>query len=201
MRQVLLGSQNRHKVTELASILKPALEQLRYKLVSAADVSVTQNLNPAETGQTFQEIVTQKALAFGEVFSGPVLADDSGLEVTALGGKPGIHSKRYAAGTDQDRVSKLLAQLENASDRSARFVTWLGWLDPESKQVHLFEGYVRGTISSKPAGINGFGYDPVFVPDGYSQSFAELTAQQKNKLSHRARAARQLADWLVASAA
>jgi XTP/dITP diphosphohydrolase len=119
-----------------------------------------------------------------------VIADDSGLEVLALDGAPGVYSARYAGegGNDGRNVVKLLGELRDVSDRRARFVCVIALATPEHGLVGTAEGEVRGTIAQAPKGNGGFGYDPVFVPDGYTQTFAELPADVKNSLSHRGNA-------------
>jgi XTP/dITP diphosphohydrolase len=124
-------------------------------------------------------------------------ADDTGLEVSALGGAPGVHTARYAENTDHDseaNMNKLLKELEGKNDRSAQFRTVIALL--LNGEQHLFEGIVKGDILTEKRGSEGFGYDPVFSPEQYSESFAELGAEVKNKISHRARAVAKLVEYL-----
>jgi XTP/dITP diphosphohydrolase len=149
--------------------------------------------SPEETGETFEANAIIKALAASERFPGRVLADDSGLEVDALEGAPGVRSARYAGehATDADNRARLLRELERAGvrgrQRTARFRCVLA-LAKHGKVLGTFEGAVEGVIIPVERGTGGFGYDPLFVPDGYCQSFAELPAEIKNRESHRARA-------------
>jgi XTP/dITP diphosphohydrolase len=160
---------------------------------------------PEETGETFAANARLKAEAvfrqLGETTA--VLADDSGLEVTALGGKPGIYSARFAGerATDAQNVAKLLAELEGAADRSARFACALCLAVPECSApaaCHLVEveGVTRGSITLAPLGLDGFGYDPVFQPDGWTLTLAEASPADKDAVSHRGAAARALLDCI-----
>ena len=139
----------------------------------------------------------QKAEYVKQHYGLDCFADDTGLEVDALNGAPGIHSARYAEGTDHDsnaNMEKLLKELGNNNNRKARFRTVIALL--LNGETHLFEGIVNGKIIYEKHGTEGFGYDPIFVPDGYEQSFAELGMEIKNQISHRARAVKKLADFL-----
>jgi XTP/dITP diphosphohydrolase len=158
---------------------------------------------PEETGKTFYENARLKAAAIRAQFleqggEAPwVMADDSGIEIAALGGAPGIYSSRYAGedATDRDNVAKLLAELENKSDRSARFVCELVCLDPEGRELRG-TGLFAGTIAQAPRGEWGFGYDPVFLPEGFELTVSQISAEEKNCISHRARAVRELLSHL-----
>ena len=125
-----------------------------------------------------------------------VFADDTGLEVTALGGAPGVFSARYAGAqkSDIDNIALLLKNMETQQDRSAHFKTVIALCMGD--EVHTFEGIAKGHITKEPVGTNGFGYDPIFVPEGYSQTFAELSAAEKNRISHRAKAFGKLIEAL-----
>ena len=148
-----------------------------------------------ETGATFLENATIKATALADYFNLPALADDSGLEVAVLGGRPGIYSARYAGpnAVDADNISKLLKELETFPqvDRRARFVTAVVLVWPDRRSLSAL-GACSGSIISVPRGTGGFGYDPVFLPDGYEKTMAELTPGEKNRISHRGRALRAL---------
>ena len=139
-----------------------------------------------------------KAAAASCALPGLIVADDSGLEVHYLGGAPGVYSARYAGenATDEENVAKLLAALRNTPEREAQFRCVLA-LAEAGNTIAIFEGIVHGRIALSQAGSGGFGYDPVFVPDGYDRTFAELGPEVKNALSHRARAAAQLRDYLL----
>ena len=144
-----------------------------------------------ETGRTYTENAMLKAHAWAKESGLPCLADDSGLEVDALGGAPGLFSARVVHGGDTDKVSWLLSQLEGAANRRARFAASLALCVPEEYTL-ITEGYCYGTITDSPRGNNGFGYDPVFMPDGYTLTFAELDARIKNSISHRTNAFRKI---------
>ncbi|MBQ7154948.1 MAG: RdgB/HAM1 family non-canonical purine NTP pyrophosphatase [Synergistaceae bacterium] len=144
-----------------------------------------------ETGKTYRENAMLKACAWAEKSGLPCLADDSGLEVDALDGAPGLYSARVIAGKDNDKVSWLLGQLDGNSNRRARFAASLALCVP-GEYTLITEGYCCGNIAHTPAGNNGFGYDPVFVPDGYALTFAELDSHIKNAISHRTNAFRKI---------
>ncbi len=162
---------------------------------------------PEETGHSFYENARLKAMAVREqfiarasAFDGKVpwvMADDSGIEVTALAGAPGIYSSRYAGenATDVDNVNKLLKALAGKEDRHARFVCEIVAISPGGEQLHA-TGALEGSIAAEPRGGFGFGYDPVFVPEGYSLTVSQLSADEKNRISHRARAALDLLEQL-----
>ena len=144
-----------------------------------------------ETGKSYAENAMLKARAWAEKSGLPCLADDSGLEVNALDGAPGLYSARVIPGKDTDKVSWLLSQLQEVTDRRARFAAALA-LCVHEEYTLITEGYCYGTITDSPRGKNGFGYDPVFVPDGYSLTFAELDSSVKNSISHRTNAFRKI---------
>lgn len=144
-----------------------------------------------ETGRTYRENAMLKACAWAEKSGLPCLADDSGLEVEALDGAPGLFSARIVPGKDEDKVSWLLSQLKGTSNRKARFAAALALCVP-GEYTLITEGYSPGHIARSPSGANGFGYDPVFVPENYSQTFAELDSHTKNSISHRANAFRKI---------
>jgi XTP/dITP diphosphohydrolase len=174
---VLLGlvTGNQDKLTEIAAMLPEGFEVQRLDL---GEVD--------ETGATFEENAEIKALA-GLVLSGVALGEDSGLEVEALGGAPGVYSKRYAE-TDVARVQRLLAQLRGVDDRRARFVTVIA-MAQRGGTTQFFRGEVEGNMALEPRGTHGFGYDPIFVPDeGDGRTFAEMTQEEKGSISHRGRA-------------
>ncbi|MUV39404.1 XTP/dITP diphosphatase [Lentibacillus sp. JNUCC-1] len=152
-----------------------------------------------ETGSTFKANAAIKAEQIAKVLNQTVIADDSGLVVDALDGKPGIFSARYAGGhgNDQKNVEKVLNELQNVpeKERTARFVCVLALALPGEETVFR-TGYCEGKIVFAPRGNHGFGYDPIFLPDGYTKTMAELTSQEKNRISHRKHAFEQLTDWL-----
>jgi XTP/dITP diphosphohydrolase len=189
MRQLLLATHNAHKTREFAEILGPDF--------AVGDLS-TESGAPSveETGSTFAENAILKAIAISKWSSGLVVADDSGLEVDALKGAPGVYSARYAGSgaTDKENIARLLSELRRCSKHSAitaRFHCVLA-LARGGELLETFDGVVEGTIVDPPRGDWGFGYDPVFQPIGLTQTFAELPAEEKNCMSHRARAIRKL---------
>jgi XTP/dITP diphosphohydrolase len=195
MRTLILATRNRHKTAELAAILGPEW--------IVEDLTVRPELpEPEEDGKTFEANAIIKALAASRALPGLVLADDSGLEVDALHGAPGIRSARYAGekATDQqnrDRLLTELARVNHAAEEpaTARFHCAIAVADA-GVILSTFGGSVEGRIVLAETGTGGFGYDPLFIPDGYTQTFAELDAATKNRLSHRARAMEQAIAWL-----
>ena len=197
MVRLLLATRNAHKTREFAEILGKDFEVR--DLSSIRDVPEIK-----ETGGSFEENAILKALAVSQLRSasgGLVVADDSGLDVDALNGAPGIYSARYAGenASDQANVDKLLRELARqnapAPKRTARFRCVIA-LAREGKLLGTFEGTVDGVIVDLARGRNGFGYDPIFVPNGFDKTFAELPAEIKNKISHRARAIASLREAL-----
>ena len=180
MAYIVAATGNRHKLEEYARLM----EGQNVELKSLNDYP--NYTEPEENGSSFEENASIKALAACKYCDVPAFADDSGLEVAALGGRPGIHSSRYAA-TDAERIAKLLDELKDVEDRSARFVCVIA-IAVNGEVIETFEGEVRGKILDAPRGENGFGYDPVFQPEGFDKSFAELSQEEKNRISHRARA-------------
>jgi XTP/dITP diphosphohydrolase len=194
--RLILATRNAHKAREFAAMLGGgyAISDL---------TSVAAELPPVEeSGSTFEENARLKALAASRALPGLVLADDSGLVVTALRGEPGIRSARYAGecASDGDNTTKVLAALRaigaEGPARAARFVCAIV-LAERGEVLGVFTGAVKGRIAPTPRGGSGFGYDPVFVPDGANRTFAELGEEEKNKVSHRARAIAQLRDYLA----
>lgn len=188
MRNIVMATLNQGKVAELQALLGDVV-----RLQSAAQFGV--DALPEETGLTYQENARLKAEFVALKTGLPAIADDSGLEVQALPGEVGVRSARFVPGSDADRVAEVLRRLQDHTDRSARFVAVLAFAEPGT-ETQYFRGEVEGVIAQHPSGIGGFGYDPVFVPNGSTQSFAELTQEEKNAISHRARAARALKEWL-----
>jgi XTP/dITP diphosphohydrolase len=184
--ELLIATTNKGKVVELRSLLSSLSLPLRSlaEFPEVADVP--------ETGATFAANAILKARGYATQTQLWTLADDSGLEVDALGGAPGVYSARYGGEglSDADRVKRLLESLSQSgdADRRARFVCVIAIADPLGEIVNLSTGICEGTIAYAPRGANGFGYDPVFVPEGYEQSFGELTTAIKEIISHRARA-------------
>ncbi len=187
--KLLFATNNAHKLAEVQAVLGP-----EYELVTPRDCGVTEEI--PETQPTLEGNALQKARYLRERTGLDCFADDTGLEVAALDGAPGVRSARYATdGHDFAANNRLLlANLRGAADRRARFRTVVALL--RSGEEHLFEGIVEGRIIECERGCEGFGYDPLFVPDGFDRTFAEMSADEKNAVSHRARAVRRLADYL-----
>ena len=189
-----MGTTNEHKLTELREILGG----LPLTLVTPADVGL--DIDPEETGSTFAENAQLKAAAFAQASGLPALADDSGLEVDALGGEPGVHSKRYAgpSATDQDRIALVLSKLQRVpdADRTARFRCVMALATPEDL-VGLADGTCEGRIAHAPRGSRGFGYDPIFFVPALGRTIAELPATEKHAISHRGRAGRAARDLIA----
>lgn len=195
--KIVFATNNAHKLSEIKSILGSSIE-----IVSLSDIGCTVDI--PETGKTLEENAHIKAAYVFEHYRLSCFADDTGLEVEALHGAPGVYSARYAGGAGHDseaNMRKLLGELAGEPHRNARFRTVISLLQvdenhPQKPIEHQFEGIVTGHIATEKHGQEGFGYDPIFIPDGYNQSFAELGETIKNKISHRARAVEQLALFL-----
>jgi XTP/dITP diphosphohydrolase len=190
MIRLVLATNNPHKVKEIRKILPESFELLDLK-----QAGVTEEL--PETSGTIEGNAIQKALRVWELTGMQCVADDSGLEVEVLGGKPGVDSAHFAGlpRNDARNVIFLLDQLEGVQNRRAGFRTVLAYV--QNGEVFTFEGTVQGVISNAQRGTGGFGYDPVFVPEGYEKSFAELPAEVKNSISHRANALKLFHDFIV----
>jgi XTP/dITP diphosphohydrolase len=181
MKSLYLATQNAHKVEELSALLGD-----RFQIRSISDLHISEEI--PETGQTLAENSMQKARYVAERFGVTCLADDSGLEVRALNGAPGVFSARYAGEPKNDQANcvKLLGEMRDKKDRQARFVTVLTF--HEDGQFVQFEGEIIGEITQEARGQQGFGYDPLFVPLNADKTFAEMSLSEKNKIAHRARA-------------
>ena len=188
MAYIVVATANQHKVEEYRQLLADQKVELR----SLADYPAYPGVE--ENGSSFAENASIKALSACKYCDVPAFADDSGLEVMALDGRPGIHSSRYAA-SDPERIAKLLDELKDVTDRRARFVCVIA-IAANGEVIETFEGEVRGRIIDEPRGTNGFGYDPIFVPDGMDKTFAELTQKEKNQISHRANAYRKALEFV-----
>jgi len=192
---LLVATRNAHKTEEIQGILGPQF--------NVTDLAAHPEIpHIAESGTTFQENALLKAVAVSKRMPGFVIADDSGLEVEALGGAPGIHAARYAGmnATDQEKTDKLLEELTRVgatkNARRARFRCVLA-LACKGNVLGAFEGIIEGQIVDRPHGSHGFGYDPIFMPEGFQQTFGELAPAEKNQLSHRARALERLRTFLI----
>jgi XTP/dITP diphosphohydrolase len=190
-KPLLVSTRNAHKVAEIREILGVGFEVLDLSTISGVG-------EVEETGMTFEENATLKALAVSGHFEGWVIADDSGLEVDALGGAPGVWSARFSGdgATDASNRAMLLEKLEGVrgKERSARFRCVIV-LARAGRKLAAFSGSVEGVIINQEKGAGGFGYDPLFVPEGHCETFAQLVADVKNALSHRARALAGLLAW------
>lgn len=188
--KVVLATTNRHKLDELQLMLSGSPVEL---------VMPPHAIEVDETGETFRENAQLKARTYARLLGEPALADDSGLSVEALGGRPGVHSARYAGpnATDADRINKLLSELQGVPDaeRTASFHCALVLAWPGDGEL-MVEGLVQGRILHEPRGEHGFGYDPIFYVPALGKTFAELTTEEKNKHSHRAKAAELLVEAL-----
>ncbi len=192
MMTLVFATNNPHKLAEAREILGNTV-----KLTSLEETGFSGEL--PETHETLEENSEEKAWAAWQVLHRPCIAEDTGLEVDALAGRPGVYSARYAGPgkTPGDNVKLLLRQMETIENRKARFRTVITLV--VNGKIHKFEGKVEGRISHQPAGIGGFGYDPVFIPEGYRETFAELPGAVKSRISHRSRALQKLCRFLVES--
>ena len=209
--KIVFATNNQHKLSEIHSILGDSIEVLSLNDIGC-DVDIP------ETGTTLEENALQKAQYVYDHYHIDCFADDTGLEVDALNGAPGVYSARYAsmasdsgqtcpASHDSEaNMTRLLKELGNNNNRKARFRTVIALIHKKDvcpcgctsiKEIHKFEGIIEGEIIRERRGGEGFGYDPIFQPDGYDQTFAELGMDIKNHISHRARATQKLADYLL----
>ncbi|MBR5819779.1 MAG: non-canonical purine NTP diphosphatase [Alistipes sp.] len=187
--KIIFATNNAHKLSEVQAVLGEGFE-----LVTPRMCGVQEDI--PETADTLEGNASQKSHYLYEKTGLDCFADDTGLEVEALGGEPGVHSARYATdGHDFAANNRLLLKnMEGKENRRARFRTVISLI--EGGEEHLFEGIVEGRIIDHESGSEGFGYDPLFVPDGFDRTFAEMTADEKNEISHRGRAVRKLVAYL-----
>jgi len=192
--EIIFASANKNKIAEVAAMFPPNV-----KLLGLSDIGITEDI--PEPGTTIQEnsflksqYVAQRLKELNRQL--PVFADDSGLEVEALNKAPGVYSARYAGTPKNDAANnaKLLKELKNHTNRRARFVTIITYIG--NGKVNYFEGEIKGTIAYEPRGTGGFGYDPLFIPQGYRSTFSELSVDTKNTISHRALAVKKLVDFI-----
>ena len=211
--KIVFATNNKHKLDEIRSILGDSIEVLSLKDIGC-------NVDIPETGKTLEENALQKAQYVYDNYHIDCFADDTGLEVEVLDGAPGVYSARYAALPDNPvksegatsshdsdaNMTRLLYELNGKDNRKARFRTVIALIQKKDvcpcgctsiKEIHKFEGIVEGEIIQERRGGEGFGYDPIFQPEGYNQTFAELGMEIKNHISHRARATQKLADYLL----
>ncbi len=190
IKTLVLASHNKGKLKEFDTLLKSLVGEVK----SAAELGL---IEPEEIGTTFLENATMKAVTAMKACGLPCLSDDSGLSVNALNGDPGVYSADWA-GPDKDfkkAMGMIHERLANAADRSAYFTSVLVLAYPDGRIEH-FEGSVNGQIAWPPRGVEGFGYDPIFVPEKYDKSFGEMSADEKHKISHRARAVEKFITYL-----
>ena len=189
--KVIAATHNKGKIREFNEILG----KLGFEVLPPNEVGI--DIDPEENGSSFAENALIKARAVANLCDYPVIADDSGLCVDALGGAPGIFSARYAGedASDSDRIKKLLHELDGVSNRRAKFVSAIAFIMPDGEEL-VTHGEVLGNITLAPDGDSGFGYDPIFQPEGFDLSFAEMPMDEKNKISHRGRAIQQLIAFL-----
>jgi XTP/dITP diphosphohydrolase len=189
LKQIVFASHNKNKALEIAELLPKNLT-----LVTLADLQFFDEIN--ETGSTLPENALIKARFVSNKFNLNCFADDSGLEIEALNGEPGVFSARYAGieKNDESNMNKVLSHLQFETNRNARFVTVIALL--KDGVEYLFEGEIKGKITREKKGTNGFGYDPIFIPDGYEKTFAEFTKEEKNLISHRSIAVKKLLRFL-----
>lgn len=187
--KLVLASNNKHKLEEMRGILGNDIE-----ILSLADINCHDEI--PEEQDTIEGNALQKARYIHDKYGLNCFADDTGLEVECLNGEPGVYSARYAGEhpTFDDNIAKLLVNMKGHENRKARFRTAIALILNDKE--HIFEGEVKGRIIEEYRGHNGFGYDPIFLPDGYSETFAELPAEIKNKISHRGNAAKKMAAFL-----
>lgn len=190
MRKLVFATNNAHKLEEIRAILGDKVEVLSLKDIQC-DVDIP------ETADTLEGNAVLKAEYIYRHYGLDCFADDTGLEVEVLNGAPGVYSARYAGGEGHDseaNMRKLLAEIEGKTNRKAQFRTAICLI--EGGAEHLFEGMVKGEIIEEKRGASGFGYDPVFMPEGYIETFAEMGSEEKNRISHRARAVQALCAYL-----
>jgi len=189
-RKLLIATRSKGKFPEIVSLL----EGMPFEFLNLNDVpEIPKGYEVEEPAETFEGNAIIKAMALGKKSGLLTLAEDAGLEVDALSGQPGVYSARYAPGTDKDRYMKLLSELKNVpeKERTARFKAVIAIYDPENDRVRTCEGTYEGVIASEPKGTNGFGYDPVFYNVELGKTYAEMTLEEKNSVSHRGAALRK----------
>jgi len=189
MKKLVFATNNAHKLAEVRAILEPG-----FSIISLSDLDCEDDI--PETGETLEKNALLKANYIHTKFGLNCFADDTGLEVESLGGEPGVFSARYAGNdhNSHNNMCKVLTLLGNSQNRKACFRTVIALIQGE--ETKFFEGRIDGTIAIQPRGESGFGYDPIFVPDGYVVSFAQLSAEEKNQISHRALAVKKLVAYL-----
>jgi len=187
--QLVFASNNQNKIKEIQQLVPSTIQ-----ILSLEDIGCTVDI--PETADTIEGNAKLKANYVTEHYGYPCFADDSGLEIDILNGEPGVYSARYAGShrNDQDNMDLVLTKLKNENNRKANFKTVIA-LNINGRQ-HLFTGIIKGQIINEKKGTNGFGYDPIFVAEGYIETFAELSMEEKSAVSHRAKAVKQLIEFL-----
>jgi len=188
--KLVFATNNKNKIKEIKNLIGNSIE-----LLSLADIGCTVEL--PETSETLQGNALQKAQFVYDNFGFNCFADDTGLEIEALNGNPGVYSARYA-GLDcnpDHNMNKVLDELKGKTNRNAQFKTVIALII--NGENFFFEGSIQGEIATQKSGTDGFGYDPIFKPKGYNITFSEMSLEEKNKISHRAKAVKKLADWLI----
>lgn len=190
--ELLVASSNRHKVDEIRKILSPH----KITVYGLKDLNIDE-IDVNEDGKTYQENALIKANAYKGFINKPIIADDSGIEIDALNGKPGLLSARFAdeMGGHQKAMEYIISKVKEKGIDTARFICNIVLVNQEDKPL-VFQAIIEGKINTSIEGINGFGYDPIFIPDGQNKTYAELSEDEKNKLSHRARALGKLILYL-----
>lgn len=189
--KIVLASSNKHKVQEINDIVKT-------KYGKECDIEFVlppEGFDPIEDGKTFEENSRIKAMAAWELTKSWALADDSGLCIKSLNGAPGLYSARYAE-TPQKRIERVLTEMKDKTDRTAEFVCAMTLINPQGEVAFACKGICKGSITQEPAGSNGFGYDPIFLVEGRTTTMAELSEEEKNRISHRSQALNQILDVL-----
>lgn len=189
MKKLVFATNNAHKLSEVKAILEP-----KFTIISLSDLNCNDEI--AETAETLEGNALIKAQYIHDKFGLDCFADDTGLEIDALNGEPGVHSARYAgdANCAHENMCKVLEKLGDNPNRSARFRTVIALI--QGNETNYFEGKIDGDIAAQPLGNSGFGYDPIFIPENYFVSFAQLSAEEKNTISHRALALKELVNYL-----
>jgi XTP/dITP diphosphohydrolase len=186
MLKVVLATNNLHKIEEI----KPLLSKI--ELLTLKEVGI--DVEIPETAETFVQNALLKAKGIFNLCQLPCIADDSGLEIVALNNRPGVHSAYYSGSrNNQQNIQKVLQEMQSETHRKARFKTVMVYYDANS--FRYFEGITCGTITKEPMGEQGFGYDPIFIPEGHDKTYAQMTLKQKNSISHRAKALKKLVEF------
>ena len=187
--QITLGTGNEHKVFEINTIVK----SLGYDNITF--IPAQKGFNPVEDGETFEENSLIKAREGAKLSNNITLADDSGLCIDALNGAPGLYSARYA-GSQDEKIKRILTELDGVENRKAKFVCCMTLVDKNGNIIHTTRGECHGQIIKERKGVNGFGYDPIFMPDGYDITLAEMSEEGKNSISHRGNALTQMLNFI-----